>query len=266
MARASLGRAGPAIRLRAGRHDPKGWVASPLSGLPGYGVRVAETPLSPHVATPAELRERLHAEVAGAPFLVFRDEDDQQVIVELTGDRARLTIGRSEASDIALEWDARVSRTHAALERMGAEWTVVDDGLSRNGTWVNGERVTARRRLQGGDIIRVGGTALAFCAPGLGTSADATLTADGVPVGELLTPGQRRVLVALCRPYRDRAFATPASNREIAAELSLSVDAIKTTIRSLFGVFGIEDLPQNQKRASLAQQALRSGVVSRRDL
>jgi hypothetical protein len=44
------------------------------------------------------------------------------------------------------------------------------------------------------------------------------------------------------------------------------VDAVKTTMRALFELFGIGDLPQNQKRASLALQALREGVVSRRDL
>ena len=141
-----------------------------------------------------------------------------------------------------------MSRTHATLERLGSDWTIADDGLSRNGTWVNEERVTARRRLRDGDIVRVGGTALAFCAPGPGPRADATLTAEGVPVGDILTPAQRRVLVALCRPYRDAAFATPASNPAIARELSVSVDAVKSTMRTLFDVFGIGDLPQNQKR------------------
>jgi pSer/pThr/pTyr-binding forkhead associated (FHA) protein len=237
-----------------------------LGDCPGSVPLVADTPLGLHTATPAELRERLRAQAGAVPFLVLRDEHDRQVIVELAGDRARLTIGRSEVNDVALPWDARVSRTHAALERLGADWTVVDDGLSRNGTWVNGERVTARRRLGDGDVVRVGATALAFCAPERATRADATLTAEGVAVGDVLTPSQRRVLVALCRPYRDGAFATPASNRTIASELSVSVDAVKTTMRALFELFGIGDLPQNQKRASLALQALREGVVSRRDL
>ncbi len=49
-------------------------------------------------------------------------------------------------------------------------------------------------------------------------------------------------------------------------ELSVSVDAVKTTMRALFDVFGIADLPQNEKRAALAAQALRSGAVTRRDL
>jgi pSer/pThr/pTyr-binding forkhead associated (FHA) protein len=229
-------------------------------------VHVSDTPLAPHSATPAELRERLRAEAGAAPFLVLRDADDRQVIFELGSARERVTVGRGEANDVAIAWDARVSRTHAALERVGSDWTVVDDGLSRNGTWVNGERVIGHRRLRDGDVVRVGQTSIAFCAPGVGAPADATLTADGAPLGEVITPAQRRVLTALCRPYRDAAFATPASNPAIAAELSVSVEAVKTTMRSLFDLFGIDDLPQNQKRASLAVQALRGGVISRRDL
>jgi hypothetical protein len=82
----------------------------------------------------------------------------------------------------------------------------------------------------------------------------------------VLTPAQRRVLVALCRPFRDSPAASPASDRDIAAELGDGVDAVKTTMRALFDLFGIEDLPQNRKRAALALHALRVGSVVRRDL
>ena len=34
----------------------------------------------------------------------------------------------------------------------------MDDGLSRNGTFVNGERLSGRRRLTDGDTLRFGGT------------------------------------------------------------------------------------------------------------
>jgi FHA domain len=229
---------------------------------------VGDSPLDPHGATPSELRDRIRMEQRGAPFLVLRDGDDHQVLVELPPSPGRLTIGRSAHSDLALAWDHRVSRVHAALERVGDAWSVLDDGLSRNGTWVNGGRLTGRRRLHDGDTIRVGETVLAYRAPEAGsTAAGVTLTAAGAPpTGDALTPAQRRVLVALCRPYRDDAVASPASNREIAHELSVSVDAVKTTMRQLFDLFGIEDLPQGRKRASLALQALRSGAIARRDL
>ena len=93
-----------------------------------------------------------------------------------------------------------------------------------------------------------------------------TVTSLGPHVSELLTPAQRRVLVALCRPFRDGGYATPATNQQIADELVVTVDAVKSNLRALFAAFGVDDLPQNQKRASLAMKALRSGVVSRRDL
>ncbi|HEY3019891.1 MAG TPA: cyclic nucleotide-binding domain-containing protein [Solirubrobacteraceae bacterium] len=102
--------------------------------------------------------------IAHAPFLVFRNGSGQEQVVSLEGDNQRLTIGRGSATDIWLEWDPEASRVHAALERYGLEWTVVDDGLSRNGTFVNGERVHGHVRLSDGDIVRCGSTELLFVA------------------------------------------------------------------------------------------------------
>jgi ATP/maltotriose-dependent transcriptional regulator MalT len=78
-----------------------------------------------------------------------------------------------------------------------------------------------------------------------------------------LTDGERRVLVALCRPLAARrGAAIPASNREIAAELHLSTDGVKTHVRALFAKLGIEDLPQYRKRTELARRALDLGLVT----
>jgi predicted ArsR family transcriptional regulator len=82
-----------------------------------------------------------------------------------------------------------------------------------------------------------------------------------------LSPAQRRVLVALCRPYRDGdQFATPASNLEIANELVLSVEAVKTHLRALFEKFDVGPLARDAKRARLVQRAFAVGAISRRDL
>jgi pSer/pThr/pTyr-binding forkhead associated (FHA) protein len=226
-----------------------------------YGSLVT-SPLDLHRSTPRELQERIAAERAGHAFLLLRDGADRQVIVELAG-RERLTLGRR--GDIRLDWDDEVSRVHAALERLGDEWLISDDGLSRNGTWVNGERVTGRRRLRDGDVIAAGRTIIAFRSPAE-EPAEATASAAGPGLDALITPAQRRVLVALCRPFRDGGYAAPATNQQIAAELVVSVDAVKSTLTALFTAFGVDHLPQNQKRATLALQALRTGVVSRRDL
>ena len=75
------------------------------------------------------------------------------------------------------------------------------------------------------------------------------------------------MLVALCRPYREgSAYATPATNQQVADEVFLSVDAVKTHLRTLFTKFGVEDLPQNQKRVKLVELALQSGAITPRDL
>ena len=221
-------------------------------------------PLERHVASPAELRERLAAERRGAPFLLYRDAEDRQVIVELPEDRPRLTIGRSPRNDVALRWDGEVSRLHAQLERLGGDWLVSDNQLSHNGTYVNGERLRAARVLHAGDVIRTGGTQLAFIAPAGGSVSETLTAARATPAPEL-TPAQQRVLVALCRPLA--AHGTVSSNREIADELVIAVDTVKGTLSRLFEEFGIGgDVPQNQKRALLARRAVQAGVVRENDL
>src|SRR4051812_3683602 len=115
-------------------------------------------------ASPVELSERLRAERRGQPFLLLRDGDGRQRLVDLGAAPRALSIGRDPSSDIALDWDSEVSRAHALLDRVGGAWTLVDDGLSRNGSFVGGERVRGRRRLAPGDVIRVGRTALVFGA------------------------------------------------------------------------------------------------------
>jgi hypothetical protein len=185
-------------------------------------------------------------------------------VLPLEGER--LSIGRERGQDVVLDWDAEVSRLHALLERLGGSWTVVDDGLSRNGTTVNGGPVRGRRRLRDGDLIRVGSTELMFRDPGEG--ADETPAAAGPAAAAGVTAAQRRVLVALCRPLLAAAevpAATP-SNAEIATELTISVEAVRTHLKALFKLFEVPDLPQNRKRAELARRALASSVVVPRDL
>ncbi|WP_306363838.1 FHA domain-containing protein [Nocardia sp. CC227C] len=200
-------------------------------------------------------------------FLRVKDHQGHQHELMLAPDRPRVTIGRSPQADLSLAWDVEVSRLHATVEYLGAHWTIVDDGLSRNGTFVNGDRLVGRHRLAPGDVIRMGTTRVTF-HDFSGASGDITQTSTGsLPTLRSLTETQRAVLIALCRPYKNNAgFATPASNQQIAAELFLSVDAIKTHLRALFAKFGVEDLPQNQKRVRLAGLAMQSGVISDRDL
>src|SRR3954469_4427074 len=156
-------------------------------------------PLEPAPLTAEEARERVSAERGGVPFLLYRDGSGGQALVELSEDRDRVTIGRRETNAVALPWDAQVSRVHAELTRMGDDWILCDEGMSHNGTFVNGERVRGRRRLRSGDAISVGDTLITFCAPE-GYSMIATAPGGDRAPAVTLTAAQRRVLVALCRP------------------------------------------------------------------
>src|SRR4051812_9508018 len=118
--------------------------------------------------SPSELAQRIEVERRGVPFLLHLDGSGGQHIVELSG--ASVSVGRLRSTDVPLAWDTEVSRVHVLLECVGDEWTVSDDGLSRNGTFLNGERVRGRRRLADGDAIVVGRTQLVFLAGRRGDS------------------------------------------------------------------------------------------------
>ena len=76
------------------------------------------------------------------------------------------------------------------------------------------------------------------------------------------------MLIELCRPLlaTGEAGAVPPSNAEIAAALTVSVEAVRTHLKALFKLFEVPQLPQNRKRAELARRALAAGVVMPRDL
>jgi FHA domain len=244
---------------------PNGERAGEFAGTGAHYGGMSDSPIGSHLSTPTELKKRIEAERRGVPFVVYRDAAGREVLVELEARRNRFTVGRRADSDVALGWDGEVSRLHAQLERVGQEWTLVDNGLSRNGSFVNGQRVGGRQRLQDGDRLCFGATLVLYRAPTQGESKSTEIRASGGgPVH--ISPAQRQVLIALCRPLGTSAFESPSTNRQIADELHLTVDAVKAHLRVLFERFGLQDLPQNQKRARLAATALVNGVVAPHEL
>jgi sigma-B regulation protein RsbU (phosphoserine phosphatase) len=71
-------------------------------------------------------------------------------VAPLAGDT--LSLGRSSSNELCFPDDVGLSRQHMILERDGEFWTVRDLG-SKNGTFLNGARVTAKTRLRPGDRI-----------------------------------------------------------------------------------------------------------------
>lgn len=211
-----------------------------------------------------ELKRQIEVERRLEPFLVYRVGGEQRVVVLAAG--RRLTIGRDPGNDLAID-DEQVSRVHAELAPIGNAWVIDDRGLSTNGTFINGERLTDRARLTDRDLIGIGGTGILFRQPGASRPPGPTVASGETGAVQSLTDTQQRILVALCRPFATGdSFASPATNRQIAAEMHLSIDAVKGHLRVLFDRFGLGDLAQNEKRARLAEKALRSGLVKPREL
>lgn len=221
------------------------------------------------VESPRELQDRLEAERAGLPFLIHRDAHGSRRISPLDPE-SRTIIGRGPDVDIDLAFDTEVSRSHAEIHPVGSEWTLVDEGLSRNGTFVNNERVVSRRRLRDGDVIRVGRGELRFRDPA--PEPDAEQAGETEPASDDATPPpiterQHEVLVALCSPFSDGSeLAVPATDREIAEHVGLSVDAVAAHLGELFERFGLSGLAADEKRVRLCELALRSGTVTLRDI
>lgn len=173
-------------------------------------------------------------------------------------DGPRVTVGKHAANDVCLPQDETASRLHAVLERYPTAWCVRDLG-SRNGTWVNGERVWQVRRLRDGDRLLLGRTALVFRSdePLAGPGP----TEPGEPPPEL-TRRERDVLVALCRPLAGgEVFTEPASIRRIAEELVVTEAAVKHHLLRLYDKFGLREQGE-RRRVRLANDAVRRGAIS----
>ncbi len=185
------------------------------------------------------------------PFLRIEDSGE---VAPLRGEVT--TVGRGRGVDIHLD-DPSVSRLHAELVRRGPYVYVVDLGLSRNGTRVNG-RPIARRVLDDGDVISFGA---ARCRIGGLAREDIGAEADlRRPAAPDLTRRELDVLASLCRPaLSDEAFAMPATAHEIAADLVVTEAAVKQHLLRLYQKFRIPEGPN--RRTRLANEVVALGLI-----
>jgi len=125
-----------------------------VSGVDGAGA-VDETA----VESPAQRVLRKPSALGGKSiYLTVIEGDLKGKSFDITG-IGTYTIGRKEC-DIVLD-DDKVSRKHASVVIIREGQYAVQDLASRNGTFVNGVRLT-RRNVQHNDLIRVGNTTLRF--------------------------------------------------------------------------------------------------------
>jgi hypothetical protein len=194
----------------------------------------------------------------GRPPAIPRDIP--HLTIESTGAVFRLrpdvtTIGRGQSADIRFDHPS-VSKLHAEIVRRGPYAYVSDLGLSRYGTRVNG-KVVAQRLLENGDVLTFGSQR---CRVG-------GLAAEQLPESELrrpatpeLTRRELDVVAALCKPaLSEEAFVSPATARDIAADLVVTEAAVKQHLLRLYQKLHIPAGPN--RRVRLANEIVALGLV-----
>ena len=223
----------------------------------------ARTTESP-IPTPADLKAVIEAERTGLPFVHWRAGGDQEL--RLLGTRAPAPDDRATGrTPTSRWWDTEVSRAHALLELVGGQWTVRRRRpLAQRDVrqWQPRPRSPAVARPRP-PVLRTDAGRLPRAARSRARGLDRR-SAFQRRRGDALA-GAAPDTVALCRPVNDSTSATPATNRQIADEVFLSVDAVKAHLRVLFDRFGVGELPQNEKRARLAAEVLLDGVLKPHD-
>jgi predicted component of type VI protein secretion system len=98
-------------------------------------------------------------EDGGALRLVIEDESGTRSVVPFATDE--ITVGRAPEGNSVRLTDRDVSRQHARFVQVNGAVYVEDLG-SLTGTRLNGERISARRRIREGDLAEIGAYDLAL--------------------------------------------------------------------------------------------------------
>ncbi len=165
--------------------------------------------------------------------------------VPLDATRSPIGVGRRSDNDVCLSWDPEVSRVHARLEHTADGWTLVDDGLSRNGSFVDGERVHGLRPLSDAQMLRFGRTVVVYRvtgAPGRPVQVTSGITRDAsIRSAAQLDPREQLLLEALAR-------GEPAGDG----------------LALLYHRFGVAGLPAEQRDGELVRRARAVGALPQR--
>ena len=251
---------------------PRGCTCPPKVARPSPWVALTAVPSSPlqaHAATPAELRERIEAERARAPVPrpARRRRRPAASSTSRPARAAERRPRRRQRREPALGHGglaaARRARAHRGASGRSATTACRATAPTSTATRICGPHAPARRRRRPRRADRRSPTAAR-------EAEDSTPDRRSpVPRLSLARPARRPSARSWSRS-RARTSTTSSPRRRPTqtspASCTCSVDAVKAHLRSLFQRFGIEHLPQNQKRSRLVAEALQSGVVATRDL
>jgi len=174
-------------------------------------------------------------------------------------ERERYSLGRSSANELCYPEDAGLSRQHLALERDGDTWVVRDLG-SKNGTFVNGVRITSPYPLSKNDRVTAGHIALDFAENSLPPMSDHTVVFIEGAAATSTTSTTVATSLKGVLSQDDKLEGTPQmralirAGRELAGNMplgelfklimNLSVEAVGATRGVLMTLEGKELVPQ----------------------
>jgi pSer/pThr/pTyr-binding forkhead associated (FHA) protein len=226
------------------------WGLAPLQGgdlLEIGGQRFRYEDLRPQMNTPASqndeqdepLEETLALRVllvqpaqpaATAAQLVLSGGPGAGQVFDLN--KAILTIGRSSKCDVVIN-DASISRQHTQITQQESGWYAQDLG-SRNGTAINGQRLSAPQRLQDGDTLTVGTIPLHYfvASPAEEGAAAEALLAEAAPTLDQETPAEEITTATPTRALPPRPPTVPLRGREAPRPLRLPTRPLEPSPRA----------------------------------
>ena len=148
----------------------------------------------------------------------------------------------------------------AFVEWLSDRW-FLSDADSMHGTFVNGKKVGGNHPLRDKDEIRLATSTFLWFIWDEPEQTDPTTPGEKPPP---LTPGERRVLKELVRPYfrqkGPRKFVEPATVSEIAARLTVGEGAVKAHLQAMYVKFLID--PGPRRRLRLADEAIDRNAIT----
>lgn len=217
-------------------------------------------PTAPY--TTHEFRVEDAARATGSAYLRFRDDKTFHAVA-LDPTSAVVYIGRDGDCAVRITNDVRVSRRHARLIFGAGRWSI-QDGPSRNGTFLADERTVGEQILVDGALITVGRTLLSFHMP----VATVVTTFAELPSTQRLHPTatQRKVLIELARSAFERPGEIPVvpTNAAIARRLGYADATIRDAVSDLYRQAGLTRGASDQ-RSELVRLAIRERTVTAAD-
>ncbi|MGD1906496.1 MAG: FHA domain-containing protein [Leptolyngbyaceae cyanobacterium] len=149
------------------------------------------------------------------PYLVLQTESGNRHL-SLVGSNC-WTVGRSDDNNLVLP-DRWISRNHAMIQCMETgEFYLIDLG-SRNGSFVNGRRVSVPMTLHNGDALTFGQTELSFHDPSANSDVAADEPSHAQDFTATATLHMRRLISVMVVDIRDYTVMTRQTDEKVLSE------------------------------------------------